>query len=808
MKVSNSNTDEQIIDAVFSDDTPGFRELYGIVESSSQKPSYEQQLVIHHLMDGYNVVVDSVSGSGKSTTILAAAEQMPDSQILQLTYNAMLRHEVVEKARKRCLKNIEIHTFHSLAVKYYRKDAHQDIVLRKIIRNNTLPAKTIPKFQFVFLDESQDMTLLYFMFIVKFLRDMGELIQVCILGDYKQGIYQFKGADIRFLTKASQIWSHYSLLRTREFRECSLNTSYRITYPMAHFVNDVMLGETRLKACKSGANVHYVRYPIWDIPKIINGQIFALLRGGSSPGDVFILTASIKQSTIRKIENVLVENGVPCFVAMNEAEQMDEKMVSGKVVFSSFHSVKGRERKHAFVLGFDHSYFTHYAAELPTDTCPNTLYVGCTRATENLYLFEKNGHSTDRPLDFLRKTHFDMMDASYIQFRGNPQKHFQTDCDETSRQLFTDVSPTSLIRFISESVMEEITPVLERIFTTVVEPYPELEIDIPVSQHTAKGFYEDVSDLNGIAIPSMYFDKLSRKSNANSIRDFVSPENCGLSTSYGLHKSLNSSPGVNILLAQINAVLEETRPGDYAFLKKCIAEIPTTISTPAEYLYLANLYVAVREKLYYKLKQIEKDDYGWLTPEILEQCFDRLDDTIGVEPDFPLIEYAIIDHSMELETDRARQVLTPYFVGYAKQFRFTAVVDCLTKTTLWELKCTSVLSTEHQIQVAIYAWLWRIVSPDSPREVRLFNVRTGEIQRLDATFDDLTTIMVALLKGKYDKPEEKPDDVFLAECQGVAESIGRSKSAIFGRDEVSYENQGVAESVGRSKSANSGERSL
>ena len=42
------------------------------------------------------------------------------------------------------------------------------------------------------------------------------------------------------------------------------------------------------------------------------------------------------------------------------------------------------------------------------------------------------------------------------------------------------------------------------------------------------------------------------------------------------------------------------------------------------------------------------------------------------------------------------------------------------------------------------------------------------------------------------------------EFQGVAESIGRSKSAIFGRDEVSYENQGVAESEAqavRSKSA-------
>ena len=776
-------SDQDIADAVFDEDPALFRELSGTEGKSSeftaQKPSYEQQLVIHHLMDGYNVAVDSVSGSGKSTTILAAAEQMPDSRILQLTYNAMLRHEVVQKANQRLLKNIEIHTFHSLAVKYYRKDAHQDIVLRKIVREQTPPQKDIPKFHLVFLDESQDMTLLYFAFIAKFLRDMGEPIQLCVLGDFKQGIYQFKGADIRFLTQASNIWSAFRLLKTPEFRECSLNTSYRITYPMAHFVNDVMLGETRLKACKPGAHVRYIRYPVWEIPKIINGQIFTLLRAGSSPGDIFILSASIKNAMIRKIENVLVENGVPCFVAMNEAEQMDERMVAGKVVFSSFHSAKGRERKHVFVLGFDQTYFTHYAPELPTDICPNTLYVGCTRATDNLYVFEKNGNSTDRPLDFLRKTHFDMMDASYIQFRGNPQKHFQDETEEPARQLFTDVSPTSLIRFISESVMEQIAPILERIFITTQEAYPELEIDLPVFRETTKGLCEDVSDLNGIAIPMMYFDYLFAKHRDFSKFSVLRSESTdkrsdgtlvGKSTSL---ISLRSPENIDstdkiasrILLNQIASILDESRPGDYAFLKKCIAELPATLSTPADYLYVANLYVATREKLYYKLKQIERDDYVWLTPEIVQQCFDRLDETIGVEPDFPLIEHAIIDHSMEMETERAREVLAPYFVGYAKQFRFMAVVDCLTPRTLWELKCTAILSTEHQIQVAIYAWLWHIVSPDSPREIRLFNVRTGEIQRLDATFEELTEIMVALLKGKYDKPNEKPDDVFLAECR-------------------------------------------
>jgi len=749
-------TDDNIVDAIFEESDDIFRELLPI-PSNHILPSYEQQTAINHLLDGYNVVVDSVSGSGKSTTILSATQQMPASRILQITFNAMLRHEVSEKATQRELANLEVHTFHSLAVKYYCKNAHLDIVLRKIIRENITPRRTIPTFHFVFLDEAQDMTMLYFMFIVKFLKDMGKPFQLCVLGDYKQGIYQFKGSDIRFLTKAPLIWEPFTQLSGREFRECSLNMSYRITIPMANFVNDVMLGEKRLNACKPGENVQYKRFSDWQIQRIINGTILRLLKTGGSPGDFFILTASVKRSHVRKIENMLVEHGIPCFVAMNEAEQMDEKMVSGKVFFSSFHSVKGRERKHVFILGFNQSYFTYYASELPTDVCPNTLYVGCTRAMENLYLFETCGYEDMRPLEFLQKNHFEMMDAPYITFNGNPQLYFPEDTPSSYTDQYHDVSPTTLIRFVSETVMEEISPILERIFILDVASTPEMELDLPVITTTTRGLYEDVSDLNGITIPIMYYDHLFIKYNGQS----------------------TNLPGSNMLISHIKSALEETKPGNFTFLKNQTSNISEIFSTPGnseyypehkegKYLYLTNLYVATKEKLYYKLKQIESVDYTWLTPELVEQCIARLDETIGIEcstDTFPLIEYYLINHSMEEETERARKVLAPFFIGYVKQFRFSAIVDALTPTTLWEFKCTSTLTTEHQLQVVVYAWLLRIVFPDISRVVRLFNIRTGEIQRLDATFDELTTIMVALLKGKYDKPEEKTDELFLDECR-------------------------------------------
>jgi superfamily I DNA/RNA helicase len=101
-----------------------------------------------------------------------------------------------------------------------------------------------------------------------------------------------------------------------------------------------------------------------------------------------------------------------------EMEGLDERIIRGKVVFSTFHSVKGRQRKHVFVVGFDESYFDYYARDASRTECPNTLYVGCTRATETLVLMEKDNHYEDGPLPFLKRTHAQMRRETWIDFRG------------------------------------------------------------------------------------------------------------------------------------------------------------------------------------------------------------------------------------------------------------------------------------------------------------------------------------------------------------------------------------------------------
>ena len=173
------------------------------------KPSPEQQTILEHVAAGKHVVVNAVAGSGKSTTILSVAHAFPDKQVLQITYNSMLRHEMKEKVHNAHLENLDVHTFHSLAVKYYLPSAHTDTELRHIILHR-LPLNHPPQksWDILVLDEAQDMSFLYYYFICLFLENLGKNApkQLMVLGDHQQCLYQFKGADSRFLTMAPRIW--------------------------------------------------------------------------------------------------------------------------------------------------------------------------------------------------------------------------------------------------------------------------------------------------------------------------------------------------------------------------------------------------------------------------------------------------------------------------------------------------------------------------------------------------------------------------------------------------------------------------
>lgn len=50
------------------------------------------------------------------------------------------------------------------------------------------------------------MTLLFYAFIRKFLRDHVNRVQLIVVGDECQAVYEFNGADPRFLTRADEMF--------------------------------------------------------------------------------------------------------------------------------------------------------------------------------------------------------------------------------------------------------------------------------------------------------------------------------------------------------------------------------------------------------------------------------------------------------------------------------------------------------------------------------------------------------------------------------------------------------------------------
>ena len=108
--------------------------------------------------------------------------------------------------------------------------------------------------------------------------------------------------------------------------------------------------------------------------------------------------------------------------------------------------------------------------------------------------------------------------------------------------------------------------------------------------------------------------------------------------------------------------------------------------------------------------------------------------------------------------------LKPYFEPN-EVFRFTARVDLITISTVWELKCTTQISIDHKLQTIIYAWLWKMLNPGDPRDIKILNIKTGEIIKLVADMDELNHIMLLLLKGKFREPIIKTDEEFIHDCR-------------------------------------------
>ncbi len=676
--------------------------------------SGEQTLIIEAAADN-NVIVDAVAGSGKTTTVLHIASKYWDKSILLLTYNARLKQETRDRAVAHGLDNLEVHSYHSFCVKYVHKSCHKDQAIAERIYTDTGLRRDIPVpyYHTVIIDEAQDMKQLFHS-IAKIAMAANNP-RIVVMGDRCQFLYEYAGADRRYITLADHLYpSPHPWVRL------ALTVSYRVTRPIAAFVNRMTAGAApAIVAAKDGP---VPRYMYCDDRQL---AVEIVKSATADPGSVFILAKSVRvrpNHKLRKIVRELVKRGIPVHIPADDDTQPDARVLDGKVVFSSFHQAKGLERRHVYVAGFDG---THMEDDADVASCPNVLYVACTRATETLTVWHDNSTpGRVPPLAFLGAG---LLDGVCEYWPHRP---------DTRRVQYVEWSSwpavTDLIRHMQEGYMHEIMQSVRLTTIRPADPEHAIRIESVTRQKMANGrvIYEEVSDISGTAIGA-----------AHEIhRD-------GVCSAHNVLKAAD---------------------------REYTADMPI-IERPGDILRMAVHYFTYLTRLIHKQHQITQFD--WISSAQMTECVERVDNILRTSEGDRKYEFEL---AMPGFDPRVKKILPrPGQSAASTQPYVTGRADIMRGNDLYELKATGELSNSHFMQVLIYRYGLNCIGRDG--RTFLYNVIHDEFVQIDISHADLLRAMRIINHAANHAVGGKDDETFLREngnFKTVQETIDQCEKCV------------------------------
>jgi DNA polymerase III epsilon subunit-like protein len=330
--------------------------------------------------------VRACAGAGKTTLLLGLVDRAPPSwSILLLVFNARLKEDTRNRLTRAQARRTHVHTYHSFVrmIDSIAGMPTSDDMLRAARRRSPVQA-----FHMVMIDEAQDLDPLLYEIICRRLVVTRRLV---VVGDARQAVYTYRGADSRFLTLAPLLWPAYE--HHGACHDHRLSTSQRATIEVAAFVSRVMVHAPILYSHKSCATFP-VQYWHGDSAEQASAIVHGLLKEGYAKDDILMLAVSVrsKGGPVKRMQHTLSEHLV--FVD----EHFSARHGTNKIQCNTLVAAKGTESRIVIVMGFDQSYFDLYDREGDRSVCPNALYVACTRARERLYVMHDASYP---PLPFL-----------------------------------------------------------------------------------------------------------------------------------------------------------------------------------------------------------------------------------------------------------------------------------------------------------------------------------------------------------------------------------------------------------------------
>lgn len=700
-------------------------------------PSAEQQAIVD-LSRSQNVVVSARPGAGKTATAEAIVAANSERPIAIITYSKRLQIETARRLARHTA--CDVYTFHGMAGRLFSTIVFNDTILHGIRKAGVTPVWAGQPYEIVILDEMQDCTDDLFWLTCSFISSVtraagGRPPRIVVLGDERQAIYTFRGADHRFLSLSPAI---LAALSPHPWTHLPLSKSFRLSHQNTAFINKVFLkGEEYIVGSHNGPKPLYIHGDIFK-PRDIADQLVPLIHRYGAEQTAIIAPFVRQNWALSRLTNLLSgQHRLPVAVSISDEINLDDDVLAGKICVSTYHQFKGNERDLVIVYGADAGYFTSIASDLPDDTCPNATFVALTRAYTQLVVMNhtKNPAMPFISLPELYKTAdlINLTDKKVkdLQPIGRPQ--------ELGLHLPSNIAVSVMTRHTPDEILDKICK--KRIVIKQVSPPlpPASHINAPdkVLTNKPKRHYEAVSDLNGIAVVAAYeFALLGTLSTLGYTPDTPSPK------------------------------IPRDPYRQAAWLCHEACEYEAGLSG-------------------YKSRSIQMDhhSFDWLGP-YLGTARDRLTEQFG---DDQRLQFEVkleqknfeVSHPSGEKPQIIKKLSGRADIVWHDGSSASASGGVQDDMSIWEIKFVAQLSLEHAIQVCTYAYLWSMKhrAEHLPRIV-LFNVRDGEKWEITSrnSIAGLRDLIEDVLRAKYTTKGVPTTDEFLRKCsetQAEAQSVDR-----------------------------------
>lgn len=747
--------------------------------------SKHQRAIAEALLD-QNVAVQAVAGSGKTTTVLHIAEEFrkhSNGRILMLVYNKALREETEKKVQDRGLLNVmTVKTYHGYAWTI-DNSVNTDtgmINLTNAIENGSRQfTGMLP--DLLILDELQDISMVFYrlvMHIIVRARLIKPDLKLCLLGDTRQAIYGFLGADTRFLT-------HPHISFDGHWEHMNLPVSYRLGPATAKFVN-ACLGREVIQtlpraydpkpiyvACNPYPRTQRHTTPLLFIYDHVRNDL------GYYPSDIFILSPSLNKNTpVRKLANAITKlRNDKLYIPRNDEEILNDSVMKNKLCFSTFHQSKGRERQCVIVLGKD-TVGTRYNDD--PELMSNAMYVACTRASRQLVIVQSKGEWPRGvpifPPAYMTREVVESTCEMMTPYH-DPGESTQDLCSagQVSGNGFgtgKSWQVTKLIKHIPSTVTYDCLQLIDKIQINDVGKHLECN-EIPDVHTIQDGEHDDDNNSDtdsendeGEAPPDLdEFSAFNKEVPAQNDTDELSDDNL----CYQAHNSQQLTKCISDINEVVSDIIGTAVPmlwryihGSYdiKFMKKCISrkykimhekgympwrykEINEKLAKNINlsraqkikmfpvFVYIAIIQNAHSSGYVFRIKQISK--YDLLSTKVVTEAMNRMDALQLVDPEFE--------------------------VGIAGQ-NVNGIIDCVTKNAIFEFKFSGALQESHYLQAAIYSIL-----EGSKRKCYLFNIASAELTQVNVPAN--SALIDMLKQAKVSTPQQSSMEQYANDVESI-----------------------------------------